>query len=149
MKNNKGFTLVELLAVISILAIIMIIAVPAVQNAFYKAKAGISKINENNLKEAGKTVATEIMYCDPSDKDLITFLKTESSNNITDCGKAKTKLYSTEGIDLKLQDLIEAGYFDDTSKNCTSPNGKGLNIKADNTNEVITVTLDPDITCKK
>jgi prepilin-type N-terminal cleavage/methylation domain-containing protein len=73
MKNNKGFTLVELLAVISILAIIMIIAVPAVQNAFYKAKAGISKINENNLKEAGKTVATEIMYCDPSDKDLITF----------------------------------------------------------------------------
>ena len=31
-RNNKGFTLLELLAVIVILAIIMIIAIPAVSN---------------------------------------------------------------------------------------------------------------------
>ena len=37
-KNNKGFTLVELLAVIVILAIIMIIAIPAVLNTMQTAK---------------------------------------------------------------------------------------------------------------
>ena len=38
MKKNKGFTLVELLAVIVILAIIMIIAIPAVLNTMETAK---------------------------------------------------------------------------------------------------------------
>jgi len=38
MKNNKGFTLVELLAVIVILAIIMIIAIPAVLNTLESAR---------------------------------------------------------------------------------------------------------------
>ncbi len=38
MSNNKGFTLVELLAVIVILAIIMIIAIPAVLNTLETAK---------------------------------------------------------------------------------------------------------------
>ncbi|MCR5483079.1 MAG: BspA family leucine-rich repeat surface protein [Bacilli bacterium] len=38
MKNNKGFTLVELLAVIVILAIIMLIAIPAILNTMEKAK---------------------------------------------------------------------------------------------------------------
>ena len=38
MKNNKGFTLVELLAVIAILAILVIIALPNVMGMFNNAK---------------------------------------------------------------------------------------------------------------
>ena len=38
MKNNNGFTLVELLAVISILAILVIIALPNVINMYTKAQ---------------------------------------------------------------------------------------------------------------
>jgi type IV pilus assembly protein PilA len=38
MKKKKGFTLVELLAVIVILAIIMIIAIPAVLNTMQTAR---------------------------------------------------------------------------------------------------------------
>ena len=37
MKNRKGFTLVELLAVIAILAILVIIALPNVLNMYKKA----------------------------------------------------------------------------------------------------------------
>jgi len=40
MKNRKGFTLVELLAVIVVLAVIMIFAVPAVLNAMNNARQG-------------------------------------------------------------------------------------------------------------
>ena len=36
--NKKGFTLVELLAVIVVLAIIMVIAIPAVVDSMIKAK---------------------------------------------------------------------------------------------------------------
>ena len=38
MKNNKGFTLVELLAVIIVLAIIMVIAIPTVTNVMGNAR---------------------------------------------------------------------------------------------------------------
>ena len=38
MKNKKGFTLVELLAVIIILGVLLMIAVPAVQNVIKKTK---------------------------------------------------------------------------------------------------------------
>ena len=41
MKNKKGFTLVELLAVISVLAIVMVIVIPAVSNNSKTAKEGI------------------------------------------------------------------------------------------------------------
>ncbi len=40
MKKNKGFTLVELLAVIVVLAIILIIAVPQITNTINSAKQG-------------------------------------------------------------------------------------------------------------
>ena len=56
MKKNKGFTLVELLAVIVILAIIMIIAIPAVLNTMETAKRK-SMINfaEKIINEVEKT----------------------------------------------------------------------------------------------
>lgn len=41
MKNKKGFTLVELLAVISVLTIVMVIVIPAVSNNSKTAKEGI------------------------------------------------------------------------------------------------------------
>ena len=48
MKNKKGFTLVELLAVIAILAILVIMALPAVLRMFEKARID-SFTNEVNV----------------------------------------------------------------------------------------------------
>ena len=47
MNNHKGFTMVELLAVITILAIIMVILIPAVTNISKNTKESIlnSKIS--------------------------------------------------------------------------------------------------------
>ena len=48
MNNNKGFTLVELLAVIAILAILVILAIPAIIQMYNKAKIN-SFVNEARI----------------------------------------------------------------------------------------------------
>ena len=51
---KKGFTLVEVLAVIIILGVISVIVVPNVMETFDKNSIKIYKINENLLKNAAK-----------------------------------------------------------------------------------------------
>lgn len=59
MKNKKGFTLVELLAVIAILAILVIIALPNVINMYNKARREVFLIEAKNIyKEASKRFVT-------------------------------------------------------------------------------------------
>jgi type IV pilus assembly protein PilA len=54
MTNNKGFTLVELLAVIVILAVILVIAIPNVMKVIDKAKLDVYKRNEDMLISAAQ-----------------------------------------------------------------------------------------------
>ena len=55
-RNNKGFTLVELLAVIVILAIIMVIAIPSVLTTMKTAK--MKSFKEYALKASNKAQET-------------------------------------------------------------------------------------------
>lgn len=60
--NRKGFTLVELLAVIVVLAIIMIIAIPSVMNTMNDAQRGTFKIYaEKVLNSAQEKYQTDLM----------------------------------------------------------------------------------------
>lgn len=61
LKNNKGFTLVELLAVIVVLAVIILIAMPAVMSAMDKARKN-ALVTE--IAEIGKIAQTA--YADDS-----------------------------------------------------------------------------------
>ena len=63
MKKNKGFTLVELLAVITILAIIMVIAVPKIVDSY---KSSVDSGWEQTIVNAKKAVETESNIYDPS-----------------------------------------------------------------------------------
>ena len=70
--NKKGFTLVELLAVIVVLAIIMIIAIPAVVESMNNAKKGSFKIYaQRALGNAESTFQSE---------DLLGTLPTDNSD---------------------------------------------------------------------
>ncbi|MCJ0931748.1 prepilin-type N-terminal cleavage/methylation domain-containing protein [Virgibacillus halodenitrificans] len=54
LKKQKGFTLVELLAVIAILAIIVAIAVPTIGNVISKSKDEANKANIELFENAAK-----------------------------------------------------------------------------------------------
>ena len=62
MKNNKGFTLVELLAVIAILALLVIIALPNVLKMFNQAKKDTFLTEAKTIyKEISKKYISEAM----------------------------------------------------------------------------------------
>lgn len=58
MKNRKGFTLVELLAVIVILGIIALIAVPNVLGTLNKSKGKLSQVQKETILSACKNYVT-------------------------------------------------------------------------------------------
>lgn len=58
-KNNKGFTLVELIVVLVILAILAAILVPALLGYIDRAKSSQDLLNARNLYTAAQTVASE------------------------------------------------------------------------------------------
>ena len=62
MKNNKGFTLVEILAVIIILGILMIIAVPAVTQHISDSRKTTFITSSNKLIEAALDEITDMEY---------------------------------------------------------------------------------------
>lgn len=62
MKNNKGFTIVEILAVITIIALIMLIAVPSVTNVIYKGKVRAYNTIISSVEAAAAAYALEMQY---------------------------------------------------------------------------------------
>lgn len=58
--NNKGFTIIELLAVLIVLSIILVIAVPRVLNIIETSKKKSFEVSANKLiKEAAKEFAKD------------------------------------------------------------------------------------------
>lgn len=62
--NKKGFTLVELLAVIAILAILSLIAVPNVLKYLNESRIRAMVTQENNISDAANLFVTD--YCSSS-----------------------------------------------------------------------------------
>ncbi|MDD4188158.1 MAG: type II secretion system protein [Bacilli bacterium] len=69
--NNKGFTLVELLAVIVVLAIIMIVAVPAVLNTMNDAQRSTFKLYaERVLNKAQEKYQADLMLGETENRTI-------------------------------------------------------------------------------
>ena len=68
--NKKGFTLVEILAVIVILSLVVTITATKGFGAFGNAKKAITRQNIKAIEEAGKVFLTEIEYCE-EDSDIL------------------------------------------------------------------------------
>lgn len=60
--NNKGFTLVEVLAVVAIIAILGIVAVPNILSTLNTSKSANDKVLYENIKTALQTMYEEVYY---------------------------------------------------------------------------------------
>lgn len=133
--NKKGFTLVEVLAVLVILSLLLILTIPSIRDALTNGKNKINDINKKQIEDAAKIIVDEVIYCNMTEiaKDA---LKDETSDEIS-CSIAKTKLINGVNIDLKNLEL------DDKSSKCSGT----INVKIDS--ETYKETIDTtNVICK-
>ena len=78
MKNKKGFTLVELLAVIIILGVLLMIAVPAVQNVIKKTKNNATQKQAELFIDAAKKMA----IIDEATSDMLIYKLSDLDNDV-------------------------------------------------------------------
>lgn len=112
--NKKGFTLVELLAVVVVLGLIAAILVPIIQDTLNKSKNKINSINIKQVEDAGKIVAEEILYCDINSNTRGVI----ANNNLTKCDVTQNVLYN-EGITLNISNMKTYKYLSDPNDLCT------------------------------
>ena len=139
MKNKRGFTLVELLAVIAILAILVIIALPNVIEMFNNAKKssflteaksvfsesskkflsdGISSSNSNGIYCRSNTDSLNPL--DLSGRKINYYIRTDRSGNAnTVVVWDDTRYVTKKGIKIEGSDLDEALNITDEIKNAT------------------------------
>ena len=95
MKNNKGFTLVELLAVIVVLSIVLGLTVYIALNAINKAKEKSYQVTINNIeKEAGNylfEMKDKLFYVSPSNDEFIEY-QCITVQNLLDLGYLKNDI---------------------------------------------------------
>ena len=88
MKNNKGFTLVELLAVIAILAILVIIALPNVLKMFNDSKKNSFLTEAKTVySEAGKKYISDNITSPGNNEHIYCKSKTDSLNPLNLSGR--------------------------------------------------------------
>lgn len=78
MKNKKGFTLVELLAVIVILGVLLMIAVPAVQNVIKKTKNNATQKQAELFIDAAKKMA----IIDEATSDMVIYKLSDLDSSV-------------------------------------------------------------------
>ena len=143
MKNNKGFTLVELLAVIAILAILVIIALPNVLKMFNDAKKNSFLTEAKTVySEAGKKYISdsitspgnnEYIYCKSktdslnllslSGREINYYIKTDSNGNVnTIVVWDDTRYVAKKDSKIDVTSLTESKDTTDDIKNATCEN---------------------------
>ena len=140
MKKKKGFTLVELLAVIALLAILMLLVMPNILKMFQKGKKDAFKVQvENVIRIAESQKQTDTMaginlaiYCDKvhdecpkldvSDSDLKYVVKFDADGLATSVAAQNSNfcyVNTTDVTDIDIDDFIEGATLTCSGVTCT------------------------------
>ena len=121
--NNKGFTLIEVIAVVAIIAILGIVATPSVLNTLDIGKKTSDQILYSNIKVALQTIYEEIYY---SNHTFYEYNENgESGNDV---------VIESNKIETNIQTLVSNGLLTGiNNKNSTSSN-KNYKILLDSNN---------------
>lgn len=128
--NKKGFTLVEILAILVIISLIFALVYPNIQDALNNSKKAISELNKKQIEDSVKIIVDEVIYCNMSDET-----KNILGNN---CNDAVTTLVNGKDIDISALELDN-----NNSQKCIGI----INVKIDR--ETYKATIDMSkVTCK-
>lgn len=137
--NKKGFTLVEILAVIVVLSLVITITATKGFGVFDNTKKAITEQNKKAIEEGAKVFLTEVMYCDDeTDTDLLEeyYKRTDKTcKDLQDTYKEDSKI-SFEY--LKDHGYIEGSDLEDTN----IYNDENIKIRGSINNGKIVVTLE-------
>ena len=144
MKNNNGFTLVELLAVIVVLGVVLTIVIRSVMVSMEDAKKEIEKVFVSKLEDAIE------QYIDLKKSDIVsdgisgTIKKVTSSNQTLDDEEGLTlvnvyKMKHKEDRKFTFQDIINTGFIKESDLvnpakedvSCGNPGNIFINIYRD------------------
>ncbi len=144
--NNKGFTLVEILAVITILSLLIVIAIPSSQRIAQKVKEKMYNTKLDLAVQSAKLWSIDNINCFKNgefDKTDISLRSEDCQTNIGKTSDGEIKSYSME-----LEQLAEEGYYDyddEANQEIIDPRNKKQNlnnikllIKFNNTTKKIT-----------
>lgn len=103
--NKKGFTLVEILAVIVILGLLMVIVATKGFGAFNSTKNEIAELNNKAIEEGLELLKIDIENCnDELDNDVY--------NGIFGKNSCQDMMDNIDGYEITLNTLIENGYVE-------------------------------------
>ncbi len=125
MKKNKGFTLVELMAVITIMGVLVVLLIPVIFNIFGIAKKALKDIDKKALIDGVKLYANDMINGNKS----ITYKTVTKPDGTTEDVMVEKKItykvadreidgyefveYAAKnGITVNARFLVENGYFD-------------------------------------
>lgn len=121
MKNNKAFTLIELLAVVTILTILALIITPMIDNNIKKSKEKSYLIQIENIRMAAEAYYSDNISLKPSEGQYTT---------------------------ITLQTLKNEGYISSSVKNPkTETEFSGVYVKIENTNGKYEYSVCPEEEC--
>ncbi len=109
--KRRGFTLVELLAVIAVLALLLILAVPMVMKARDNTIRGLNESQKKNIRYAGEMVGIDL-----DDYASGIYNCQEGSWIESKCTMANN---SWTEVAVSLDDLKAQGYFEDYEGHCS------------------------------
>ena len=148
-KDNKGFTLVELVIVVAILAILVGILAPQYTKYVEKSRKAADASNLENLVTAFKTVASDGSE-DHVDAGTYEITINENGSDIKEIGKAPVNVQNRPGFVSTFESFVGENWKSDIklkSKKWTDADGKLLTsisatllVKNDGS---VTVTYDP------
>ena len=114
--KNKGFTLVELLAVLILLSIIIIIAVPNVLSALTSSKDSLNKIQKKNVEYAAEKLILEVVNCDVPEDVVVSNIFVAPPAEPS-CENMRNFVYDNK-VKVTIGGLKEYGYLEDFSAHC-------------------------------
>lgn len=144
MKNRKGFTLVEILAVIVLISLMLIIVVPSVQQIAYKSKVKLCNTKVELIENAVSLWAENNQKC---------FIKDDGCSILQNCTRdinSETTICKTTIESLAKNNIINYDKEINYKEYVINPINNGnmnestLSIEYNNQNKLVLVTIDED-----